>query len=231
MLRSSPGRRCAETRDLPNKPFAAGEGGRLLRVASDRMRRTLLRAPGLGWACAGWSAAALCAVVASLLAAPGWRGALGGGLAIAMIAIAAIDARRFMIPDKLVVAGLALGLVDASISEPDHVAAGLASAVLRALVLALLFFGFRTAYRRIRGREGIGLGDVKLAAVAGAWLDWAPAGLAVDIAALSALAAVLISGLRGRRITGKTRIPFGLFFAPAIWIAWLLDMLSLRFLI
>jgi leader peptidase (prepilin peptidase) / N-methyltransferase len=172
--------------------------------------------------------AALCAVAASVLAAPGLAGMLGGALAVVMIAIAAIDARRFVIPDKLVLAGLALGLVDASIARPDQAAANLASAALRGLLLALLFFAFRIAYRRIRRRDGLGLGDVKLAAVAGAWLGWMAAALAVDIAALSALAAVLIGALRGQRITGKTPVPFGLFFAPAIWFAWLFAAMSLR---
>ena len=45
-------------------------------------------------------------------------------------------------------------------------------ALLRGAVLALLFLGLRALYRRLRGRDGIGLGDVKLAGVAGAWLDW-----------------------------------------------------------
>ena len=95
-------------------------------------------------------------------------------------------------------------------------------------MVALAFLAFRVAYRRIRGREGLGLGDIKLAAVAGAWLGWALAGLAVDIAALSALGAVLIRALRGQRIAATTRIPFALFFGPAIWLAWLLETLSLR---
>lgn len=215
---------------MPNEPFAAAGHGRFLSETGRRTKRALLRTPCLSWAGAAWSAAALCAVAASMLAAPGWRGALGGGLAVAMIAIAAIDARRYMIPDILVLAGLALGLLDAAIADPGPVAAAVAGAALRAVVLALLFLVFRLAYRRIRRREGLGLGDVKLAGVAGAWLGWAPAGLAVDIAALSALAVVLIGALRGQRITGKTRIPFGLFFAPAIWIAWLFGALNLRFL-
>jgi leader peptidase (prepilin peptidase)/N-methyltransferase len=76
---------------------------------------------------------------------------------------------------------------------------------------------------RLRGREGIGLGDIKLAAVAGVWLDLPAVALAIEIAALAALTIVLIRALRGRRVTGKTPIPFGLFFAPAIWIGWLLE--------
>ena len=34
------------------------------------------------------------------------------------------------------------------------------------------FFALRYGYARLRGRQGLGLGDVKLAFVAGAWLDW-----------------------------------------------------------
>jgi leader peptidase (prepilin peptidase) / N-methyltransferase len=190
-----------------------------------------LHAPRLSWSCAAWSAAALCAIAASVLASPGWRGALGGALAAVMIAIAATDARRYVIPDALVLVGLGLGLLDAALAEPGHVVTALATAALRAALLALLFLLFRIAYRRIRGREGLGLGDVKLAGVAGAWLGWAPAGLAVDLAALSALTAVLIGALRGRQVTATTRIPFGLFLAPAIWIAWLLAALNLRFFV
>lgn len=175
------------------------------------------------------SAYAACgsAILVSLLAAPWLSGILGGGLAVVMLAIAVIDARHFIIPDKLVIAALLLGLVNAAVG-PEQAALGFWSSVFRGFVLAALFFTFRTAYRRIRQRDGIGLGDVKLAAVAGLWLSWMAVALAVDIAALAALAAVLISALRGRKISGTTRVPFGLFFAPAIWFAWLIDAIGLH---
>ena len=64
----------------------------------------------------------------------------------------------------------------------------------------------------------MGLGDVKLAAVAGVWLDWAFLPLVVEIAALSGLAAALYARLRGDGLDLKGRLPFGAFFAPAIWI-------------
>src|SRR3546814_16185239 len=45
------------------------------------------------------------------------------------------------------------------------------------LVVALLGFallaGLGFFYRRWRGRDGLGLGDAKLAAAGGAWLGWA----------------------------------------------------------
>jgi leader peptidase (prepilin peptidase)/N-methyltransferase len=86
----------------------------------------------------------------------------------------------------------------------------------------VLFFAFRAGYRTLRGVEGMGLGDVKLAAVAGVWLDWAFLPIVVEIAALSALAAALYARLRGDGFDPKGRLPFGAFFAPAIWICWLL---------
>jgi leader peptidase (prepilin peptidase)/N-methyltransferase len=55
------------------------------------------------------------------------------------------------------------------------------------------------------------------------------AGLAIDFAILSALAAVLAGMLLGRSFTATTRVPFGLFFAPAIWIAWLLVEITASF--
>jgi leader peptidase (prepilin peptidase)/N-methyltransferase len=171
--------------------------------------------------------AALCAAAASMVAAPGWQGVLGGGLAMAMVAIAAVDAREFIIPDKLVLAGVLLGLTDAALANPRQAAAAVAQSALRGFVLALVFFLFRAAYRRWRGREGIGLGDV--AGRRRRRVAWLGGRIAIDIAALSALAAVLIGACRGRRITPTMRIPFGLFFAPAIWIAWLLVEITASF--
>jgi leader peptidase (prepilin peptidase)/N-methyltransferase len=163
-------------------------------------------------------------VVASLLLVPNVHGVFGAGLAILMIAIAIIDARRFIIPDELTAAALALGFVDAVIQESDMVAQVLFTAALRGAVVALAFFGLRTLYERFRGREGIGLGDVKLAGVAGVWLDWWTIPIAIEIAALAALAAYGTRILsRGGSVRSMAKLPFGLFLAPAIWLAWLLS--------
>ena len=95
-------------------------------------------------------------------------------------------------------------------------------ALLRAAVMFLAFFAFRAGYRRLRGVEGIGLGDVKLAAVAGVWLDWVDLPVAVDIAAVSALGVALLRRVRGATSNMRAKLPFGAFLAPAIWLCWLL---------
>jgi leader peptidase (prepilin peptidase)/N-methyltransferase len=73
--------------------------------------------------------------------------------------------------------------------------------------------------------QGLGLGDVKLAFVAGAWLDWLTIPLAIQLAAFAALSAFLVRQLvSGQSMSATNRMPFGLFLAPAIWICWLLEV-------
>jgi leader peptidase (prepilin peptidase)/N-methyltransferase len=161
---------------------------------------------------------------ASVAAVPGVAGWLGAGLALIMLAIAAVDARYFIIPDALNAAGLALGLVHAVMVGEGSAIEALALAALRAATLALVFLALRLIYARLRGRQGLGLGDVKLAAVAGAWLGWNAIPVAIEIAAVSALAVYAPRRYLLRRpLRATTRLPFGLFFAPAIWLGWLLD--------
>jgi len=76
----------------------------------------------------------------------------------------------------------------------------------------------------LRGREGIGLGDVKLAGVAGAWLDWPTIPLAIELVALVGLAVYLaIKITSGQPMRSTYRLPFGLFLAPAIWAGWVFE--------
>jgi leader peptidase (prepilin peptidase)/N-methyltransferase len=166
--------------------------------------------------------AAAAGLAVSVILMPDARGAAGGGLALIMVAIAAIDARRFIIPDELNAAALALGLVHAALQGGDAVVAALGLAALRGAVLAIAFWSLRLLYRRFRGQDGLGLGDVKLACVAGVWLDWSAMPIAIEIAALSALGVCAVRYFRGgRSLRATTKLPFGLFFAPAIWLAWL----------
>jgi leader peptidase (prepilin peptidase)/N-methyltransferase len=165
------------------------------------------------------------AVYVSVISAPGASGVLGAGLALVMLAIAVIDWRSFIIPDWLSAAGTCLAIVYAAIQEPDAMLQSVATAVLRGAGLALLFFALRYGYVRLRGRQGLGLGDVKLAFVAGAWLDWLTIPLAIQLAAFAALSAYLLRQLvSGQSMSATNRMPFGLFLAPAIWICWLLEV-------
>jgi len=171
------------------------------------------------------AATALAAVGVSLYAAPGVTGLLGAALALIMLAIAVIDQRHFTIPNELTAAAAALGFIHAAVAEPHAIAQAVALAAVRGAALALLFLGLRAAYAYVRGREGMGLGDVKLAGAGGVWLGLTAIPIAIEIAALSALAALALGHVLGRRrIAATTPLPFGLFLAPAIWLAWLFEV-------
>jgi leader peptidase (prepilin peptidase)/N-methyltransferase len=177
---------------------------------------------------AALGAVAAAAVIVSVMVAPGLAGLLGAALALDVIAIAAIDARRFIIPDELTLAALVLGIANAGLDPwPEGwsaVFSSIGAALLRGAVLAGCFFALRALYARLRGREGIGLGDVKLAGAGGVWLAWSTIPVAIEIAALAALAVYVVRQLAGGRVmSAMARMPFGLFLAPAIWLGWLLE--------
>jgi leader peptidase (prepilin peptidase)/N-methyltransferase len=163
------------------------------------------------------------AISTSLVLVPGTAGLLGAALAVVMTTIAVVDAERFVIPDLANATAMVLGLCHAVVTAESDVAGALALASIRGFALAGVFFLLRALHARWRGREGIGLGDVKLAGVAGVWLDVFTIPIAVEIAALSALVVIAIRARRhGRPLLATTRLPFGLFLAPSIWIAWML---------
>ena len=163
-------------------------------------------------------------LLVSFAIAPGLEGALGGALGLFMFGVAAADARRFVVPDALSGGAFALGIVHAFVASPDSGADGAMLALSRALLAAGLLLLVRIAYRYFRGREGLGLGDVKLAAAAGAWLSLPMLSIAMEIAAITALAVyALRQRKRLRLLRAASRVPFGAFFAPAIWLGWALE--------
>jgi leader peptidase (prepilin peptidase)/N-methyltransferase len=182
-----------------------------------------LRYPNLIFAFSGIVAAA-----GSIWLIPGAAGWLGGGLALLMLAIAAIDHRHLIIPNELTFAALALAIFNAALDAPSSMVEDVATALMRGLATMLLFLALRAFHGWLRQREGIGIGDIKLAFVAGAWLDWVMIPVSIEMAALAALAAYMTrQAITRRPIDAAVKLPFGLFFAPSIWLSWLVGALIL----
>jgi leader peptidase (prepilin peptidase)/N-methyltransferase len=170
--------------------------------------------------------ALLVVVVGSLLAAPGPEGLLGALLGALMLAIAIADSGRYIIPNELTGAAVALALFRAGLVGPEAGLPDVIWAAFRAIAVSAPLLLLMIGYRRWRGRDGLGLGDIKLVAVAGAWLGFVTLFAVIELAALSALGAYLVNGyLRKRPLKGTAFLPFGLFLAPAIWIGWLVEAL------
>jgi len=136
-----------------------------------------------------------------------------------LLALAVIDTRHFLLPDRLTLPLLLAGLSVAAFGDQHR----LVDAVLGAA------FGYASLacaaglYRRARGREGLGLGDAKLFAALGAWVGWQGLPGTLLIACLAALVAALIAG-RGRP-AATMPIPFGPWLALGGWTVWLIGPL------
>jgi leader peptidase (prepilin peptidase)/N-methyltransferase len=147
-------------------------------------------------------------------------GVLGG----IMAAIAAEDLRRFRVPDLLNLAAALAGLLAVWASVPSFLtldaATELGGAALSALLCGGALFLMREAFFRFRGVDGLGLGDVKLAAAGGIWLGGELFATAIMLAAFGALAFVAARTVVEGPWPRTRRIPFALYLAPAIWICW-----------
>ncbi|MDD3642497.1 MAG: prepilin peptidase [Candidatus Krumholzibacteria bacterium] len=128
---------------------------------------------------------------------------------MALLAVAMIDWDHRIIPDEislpLLAAGLAWSLVNPALGPLSSVAGALAGGGSLWLVGA--------AYRRLRGVEGMGGGDVKLMAMIGAWLGL---GLVLPVIVLASFFGSLYGvSLMRRGGDGRTEVAFGSFLAPA----------------
>lgn len=137
-------------------------------------------------------------------------------LGAALVFLTYFDLRTYLLPDAVTLPLIGAGLLLSLWLEPP---------IEGRLIGAIGGFAFlylvNRAYHAIRGRHGIGLGDAKLLAAAGAWLGWQALPVVLLIASGGGLIAVALAGLRGYRISASARLPFGPFLAAgfaAVWI-------------
>lgn len=128
-------------------------------------------------------------------------------LAVAAVLLGVIDLRHRLLPDRIVlptfVAGGALLLIAAA-ADGDW------PALLRAVLGALVLFAVFLVLALI-SQSGLGMGDVKLAAVLGlflGWLGWGPV-LVGAVAGFIVQAVLALVLLALRRVRRNSELPFG----------------------
>src|SRR5262249_25930504 len=114
-----------------------------------------------------------------------------------MIAGAEVDARTYLLPDTVTWGAITLGILSAPVLNPFEPWLSAGAAVARAACTALALVLLRWGYGRLRSREGLGFGDVKLAAAVGAWLPLACIPFCFTLATCTALGTVMLGRLRG----------------------------------
>lgn len=123
----------------------------------------------------------------------------------------------FRLPNPFTLLLLAVGLLHAGV-EPSLT---LLDGLLGATVGGLCFWALRALYTAIRGREGLGLGDVKLIAGIGAGLGLSALPYVVLSAALTGICAeVARSYLAGSDLTATRRVPFGAYLCGTAVLVW-----------
>jgi leader peptidase (prepilin peptidase)/N-methyltransferase len=143
------------------------------------------------------------------------------------VVIAADDYTFRIVPDRILVilftTGAFYGLLakDTFGEDLQDTISGLA---FRSVIPGLSALLLALAYRFLRGRDGLGLGDVKLITAAGIWLPVLGSFYAIALASIVALAGTVALALwRGRAATLLDSLPFAVFLAPAFWLLWLLE--------
>lgn len=168
----------------------------------------------------------LAAIYAAMFVLLGVR-AHGDGLALmaslilasALLLLTYFDLRTGLLYDALTLPLILAGLAWAFIANPGS-SSGWLNAALGAALGYGLIAGMAYAWRKIRGYEGIGLGDAKLLAAGGAWLGATALPLILLVGSVSGIAAVLFVTQKPLSGGQRVAIPFGPSLALAIWIVW-----------
>ena len=145
----------------------------------------------------------------------GWTPLLAVRLlfACAMIVLFVIDLRHRILPNAITLPGIVAGLVFSAVLPPGWVAS-LVGAVLGGGIL----FAIAEAYYRLRGVEGLGMGDVKMLAMIGAFLGPQLTLVTLILASLtgSIIGVSIIASGRGGM---QAALPFGTFLAVGALVA------------
>lgn len=150
-----------------------------------------------------------------------------------MIELIFSDIETRILPDEFTLWGAAAGVMLAPmailppglmplilVGQGDTPMGSTVNAVSAALLLPLGFWAIAALYQRLRGLDGLGFGDVKMASTMGAFL-----GLETAISAVlwASVAGAVLGGawiLIRRRKASEEELPFGAFLGSASLLAW-----------
>lgn len=108
-------------------------------------------------------------------------------LVLALTAAAFIDLEHMYLPDTITIGGAVLGVATSSFRGLSF----LESLLGAAAGFGIVWIPFVVLYSKIRGKVGMGMGDAKLLALAGAWFGWGGALIVLGAGAIQGTIATL----------------------------------------
>lgn len=144
------------------------------------------------------------------------------GFILPILLLIFIDWEAMLLPDAITLPGIALGfalhLADPYWNLPKALLPSVGASLLESLIGALLgfvtLFLLALTYRKLRGREGLGGGDIKLAAMLGAFFGWQALFFIFFLSSLTGCVVVLVGIVLGK-LRKDSPIPFGVFLGAA----------------
>ncbi|MEQ1907833.1 MAG: prepilin peptidase [Vicinamibacterales bacterium] len=125
----------------------------------------------------------------------------------ALIVLFAIDLEHHLLPNVITLPGIAVGLAFSFVTEPGWIASLIGAAVGGGSLWLIA-----EAYYRIRHEDGLGMGDVKMLAMIGAFIGWQLTLVTLMMASFAgAFVGLVVIALRKGDL--KYALPFGTFLA------------------
>jgi leader peptidase (prepilin peptidase)/N-methyltransferase len=137
-----------------------------------------------------------------------WAGLRAFVLGLALVAVTFTDFETRLIPDAITLPGIAVGLLFQLYPSPR----GLLDGVIGCLLAGGIFYLIAWLSPLVFGREGMGGGDIKLAAMMGAFLGWKLVLVAIYFGILAGGVSAIALLLTGQRQWGQY-LAFGPFLA------------------
>jgi leader peptidase (prepilin peptidase)/N-methyltransferase len=125
----------------------------------------------------------------------------------ALIVLFAIDLEHHLLPNAITLPGIGVGFAFSLFTEPGWV-----SSIIGIVVGGGALWGVAEAYYRIRHEDGLGMGDVKMLAMVGAFVGWQLMLLTLVLASVAG-SLIGLGLIATRRGTMKYALPFGTFLA------------------
>ncbi len=144
-------------------------------------------------------------------------------LGVGLLSLIWFDLHAFRLPNLITYGLIGAGLILTFQATPGRIGFHLSAAVLG---YGLIWFLARVT-TFMRGTAGIGLGDAKLLAAAGAWFGLLNFPIVLLISSGLGIVSALVMSLVRRSAADwrKQRLPFGPFISLAMWLTWCFDRL------